>query len=118
MSYLAKSAKLGRQADIEPSLEEMLEDLVIQQVMQCDGISKAEVEKVISQARARLSVKLVTKDGGLLTEGDMPKDEQSDMIEGGSKAPVEADPAPKNIKKPSIDESKKPSPLFVAFKSS
>lgn len=118
MSYPAITAKLDQQADIEPPLEEMLEDLIIQQVMQCDGISKSEVKEVISQARARLSFKLVAKEEGLLTKDDMSKDEQTDMNEGSSKAPVEADPNPKDTKRPLTEGDKKPSPLLAAFKAS
>ena len=49
-----EAARFWQESGIEPSLEDMLADPLIRLVMQCDGISKADVEDVIDQTRARL----------------------------------------------------------------
>ena len=46
--------QLWQNSGIEPKLEGILADPLIQLVMQCDGVSRTEIEKVIDQTRTRL----------------------------------------------------------------
>lgn len=42
------------QFDKEPSLIEMLADPIVQAIMACDGVTRAEIEDLISVARGRI----------------------------------------------------------------
>lgn len=46
--------KTSQKSDIEPCLEDMLADPLIQLVMQRDGVSKAHIKEVMDQTRVRL----------------------------------------------------------------
>lgn len=49
-----ETANVRQEPDIEPSLEDMLADPLVHLVMQRDGVSRADVQQVIDQTRARL----------------------------------------------------------------
>lgn len=52
--HLDPNVAFPRDPNIDCKLEDMLADPIIQLVMKRDGVSKADVEKLIYQTRARL----------------------------------------------------------------
>ena len=49
-----KTTKLRQDPRIEPKLEDMLADPMVELIMRRDGICRADVERVINQTRIRL----------------------------------------------------------------